>query len=317
MKRVNIYITEKEETALDYLSEILDCKSRSEIVRKAIDEYSHKYESEIKEFSAGLIEDLSNVFLERQSTFIDECEKDPTFFIENAIKIMSPDVGSIPFTLYPHQSELIHDIDLYNELIINKSRQSGVTNSICAYIVNYLLRNKHKNVVVVSARQSDATEIIRIIKFMLTNLPESMKLEEDLSLNNKIRIEYNTNRVYGGIMNHESSHGINVDFLYMDEISRVKRESFDNFFASVIPTIVSRKNYKMIITSTPRGYDHFYKMWADALSNYNTLRPIAIPWTKVPNRDDAWKNQIISTIGKDRFEEEFNCQFVNRTVYAV
>ena len=50
----------------------------------------------------------------------------------------------------------------------------------------------------------------------------------------------------------------------------------EEFFASVYPTISSGSDTKMIVVSTPRGMNHFYKMWTEATARRSQFNPIEI-----------------------------------------
>ena len=96
----------------------------------------------------------------------------------------------------------------------------------------------------------------------------------------------------------------------MYEFSFSPNHIADDFFASVYPTISSGKSTKVIIVSTPKGMNHFYRMWHDAERGKNEYVPTDVHWSEVPGRDDVWKEQTIANTSEQQFKAEFECEFL-------
>jgi len=103
-------------------------------------------------------------------------------------------------------------------------------------------------------------------------------------------------------------HYANVIFL--DEFAFIPNHIADDFFASVYPTISSGQSTKVIIVSTPRGMNHFYRMWHDAERSKNEYVPTDVHWSEVPGRDEKWKEQTIANTSEQQFKVEFECEFL-------
>ena len=110
MKRVNIYIKEEEDKAIDHLSEILD-SNRSEVIRLAVREFADKRQSEIDDFLEGLDFEEDETQKENINTsqvmFYKQCIDDPVFFAENAILYNTLDNGYTNIKLYDFQKEIL------------------------------------------------------------------------------------------------------------------------------------------------------------------------------------------------------------------
>ena len=104
--------------------------------------------------------------------------------------------------------------------------------------------------------------------------------------------------------------------LYLDEFAFVKPHIAEEFIASVFPTISSGTTTKVIMTSTPKGMNQFYRMWEKALGDYSVTKEgngyvrSEIPWNAVPGRTAEWARQEKARIGEIRFNQEFLCQFI-------
>ena len=104
--------------------------------------------------------------------------------------------------------------------------------------------------------------------------------------------------------------GMSFNIIFLDEFAFVPNHIADDFFSSVYPTISSGKSTKIIIVSTPKGMNHFYRMWNDAEKGDNDYVTTEVHWSEVPGRDDAWKEQTIKNTSEAQFRVEFECQFL-------
>ena len=88
-------------------------------------------------------------------------------------------------------------------------------------------------------------------------------------------------------------------------------ENFEEFSASVMPTLSSGKHTRMIFTSTPNGLNHFYYYCDGAKNGTNGFSYLEVPWYRVPGRDEKWKQETLGTINHDlqKFETEYACAF--------
>jgi hypothetical protein len=320
MKRINIYITEDTDQDIDNLSELLQV-NRSEIMRKAITEFSDKHASELDSFIEGL-EDLSIELPENNNRghFLVECENNPEFFIENCLKINTIDEGISPFTLYKHQKHLLFKLDNYEKIVMNTSRQLGLSTLMTGYMLHYMIFNQHKNVVVVSPKQSQASEYVTQMRDMIERLPDFMKANL-LSSVTKTRISFKNGSTFiASSASVGGCRGMSINYLFVDNFAHIPRSQADEFIASIFPVITSNINSKIVVASTPDKPNHFYKMWTDAISNYNSFQAIKLPWYLMETRDDEWEiNQKIS-LGEKTFGREFNCEFnyeMKGDLYAV
>lgn len=93
-------------------------------------------------------------------------------------------------------------------------------------------------------------------------------------------------------------------------------ERWDEFSASVMPTLSSGKETRMIFTSTPCGLNHFFHYVDGAKNDTNGFSFLEVPWTSVPGRDEKWKEEILGTINHDlqKFETEYACVDYNTKV---
>jgi hypothetical protein len=69
---------------------------------------------------------------------------------------------------------------------------------------------------------------------------------------------------------------------------------------------------KIVITSTPNGYNKFYDLYQGAVDGTNSFHPIRVDWWQVPGRDDAWRDKMIQDCGgPDEFMRQFGNSFLS------
>jgi hypothetical protein len=98
--------------------------------------------------------------------------------------------------------------------------------------------------------------------------------------------------------------------LYLDEIGFVQNSLAEEFFTSVYPTIISSKESKIILTSTPNGFNHFYKFWNEAEKGVNGFYPIRVTWQEMPDRDIKWYNEQVKVLGELKAAQEIDVSFL-------
>jgi hypothetical protein len=101
----------------------------------------------------------------------------------------------------------------------------------------------------------------------------------------------------------------------LDEFAYVPQNVAEEFFSSVYPTITSGKDTKVIIVSTPKGLNMFYRLWVNATKKTgeegkNEYFALDVHWRDVPGRDDEWKKQTIANTSVEQFRTEFETEFL-------
>lgn len=115
-----------------------------------------------------------------------------------------------------------------------------------------------------------------------------------------------TNTYYAnGVLNH------NCNIIYLDEFAFIPNDIAEEFFKSVFPILsTGYDKAKCIITSTPRGYNHFYDRWQGAITNSNNFKPFEVSWDAVPERDQKWLDEQIKELGEQGVAQEVFCEFL-------
>jgi hypothetical protein len=111
-----------------------------------------------------------------------------------------------------------------------------------------------------------------------------------------------TNSYYtNGIISH------NCNLLYVDEAAIIPNNIAEEFFTSTYPTISSGKTTKVVLTSTPLGYNLFWKYWNEAENGINGFVPVSVNYWEHPGRDEVWANEQKQVLGELKFNQEILC----------
>ena len=241
-----------------------------------------------------------------------KCSKDIDYFIKTYVKIINLDRGLINFDLYPFQSEMAGIIADNRFTVIKTCRQAGKTTTAAAVILWHVLFNESYTVAILANKLSTAREILSRVQRAFEYLPKW--LQQGVVTWNKTNVELeNGSQIIAASTASSAIRGYSINFLYLDEFAFVPRNIQDDFFTSVYPTIISGTNTKVVITSTPNGFDLFYKIWTNSIEGRNEYVNFAVNWDSVPGRDEAWKEKTIANTSEDQFRQEFAAEFLGPT----
>ena len=230
------------------------------------------------------------------------------YFIKNYIQIVNVDEGSVPSDLYDYQTNMINKIHENRFVIAKMPRQSGKSTTVVAYLLHFILFNPTVNVAIL-ANKLTARELLGRLKLAYEYLPKW--LQQGIVEWNKGNIVLeNGSKVLASATSSSAVRGGSFNMIFLDEFAYVPQNVIDEFFSSVYPTISSGKETKVLIISTPKGLNQYYKMWVDAEENRNSYVPIEVHWSEVLNRDERWKKETIRNTSEEQFKVEFECDFI-------
>jgi hypothetical protein len=238
-----------------------------------------------------------------------KCKQDPVYFAKNYIKIVSLDYGEIPFKMYPFQEKLINNFHGNRFNICRMPRQTGKSTTCVSYLLHYAVFNDNVNIAILANKASTAQDLLSRLQFAYEKLPKWM--QQGIVSWNKRSLELeNGSKIIAASTSASAVRGGSYNVIFLDEFAFIPNHIADEFFASVYPTISSGKSTKVLIVSTPKGMNHFYRMWHDAERGKNEYIPTDVHWSEVPGRDDAWKRQTIANTSEQQFKVEFECEFL-------
>jgi len=253
-------------------------------------------------------------FSEKQIEEYVRCSQDPLYFIRNYVKIVSLDKGLVPFEPYEFQEEMIEAVHTNRFVICKMPRQSGKSTTMVSFLLHYILFNQNMSVAILANKLATARELLGRLKLAYEYLP--IWLQQGVVEWNKGSIVLeNGSKVLAAATSSSAVRGGSFNCIMLDEFAYVPQNVAEEFFSSVYPTITSGKETKVIIVSTPKGLNMFYRIWVNANKRpgeegKNEYYPIEVHWSDVPGRDDEWKKQTISNTSLEQFRTEFETEFL-------
>lgn len=242
-----------------------------------------------------------------------KCAKDPIYFIENYVYIKGIK-GKALFKLWEYQKRMVLAYLNSDRVITLSGRQSGKSEIAAAFITWYYCFHKQKNILITSYRGENSKEIIQKIIFSYEELPDWIKPGIEENNWNKLSIAFepaNGCKIMADTTSENTGRGFSVDLLYVDELAHVKDTIAELMYGSVLPTLASREEGKMIITSTPNGdINLFSRLWKGATAKINGFEFVEVLWDEIPGRNEEYKRKMIAQFGERRFRQEFLCEFL-------
>ena len=195
------------------------------------------------------------------------------------------------------------------KVILMEGRQQGKTVTAAACILHYTIFNADKTVAIMGNKTASAREVLSRYQVMYENLPTWM--QQGVSTWNKGDVELENNcKVLTAATTASGIRGKSCNWLYIDEAAIIPNNVADQFFTSVYPTISAGVTTKILLTSTPLGYNHFWKFWNEAEKGLNGFVHHFIPYTEIPGRDEAWAQEQLNLLGELKFNQEVLCAFL-------
>lgn len=237
------------------------------------------------------------------------CKQDPIYFIKKYFKVVHPDRGVVKFDLYEYQEKLIKEYAINKRVITLQPRQSGKTITTAAFLVWYMIFHDDKSIAVLANKQATADEILGRMRMGYEELPKFLQ-QGVKTWNKRSFVLENGSKAFSSASSASSIRGRSISILYLDELGFIPNTQAEDFFTAVYPTISAGKDTKILISSTPNGYNMFHRFWSEAEKKINGFVPIQVFWHETPGRDQAWYNEQKAVLGELKAAQELDCHFL-------
>jgi len=259
------------------------------------------------EFTADMIEEIR------------KCRADITYFAENYFYIVSLDRGKEKISLYEAQKRVLRTFVRERHAVVCSSRQIGKSTMLTVFSLWMVCFNTDYRAAIVANKETTAINIFKRIRMAYEQLPNFIKPgvkdygKTGMTLGNDSCIIVSTTTA-------TSIRGDSLNCVLLDEAAYIESHLLEDFWSSVIPTVSSGKNSKILVVSTPNGIGNkFYDIYSGAeTGRLKQWKHERIDWWDVPGRDEAWKATQIELLGsEEKFLEEYNNTFLDEASSAV
>lgn len=245
------------------------------------------------------------------------CAENPIYFCNQYLKSIDADEGLIPIKLRSYQEDMIDSFHNKRRSIVTTCRRAGKSTAVCGYILWYILFNNDKTVALLANKGETARELLGLIQIAYQNLPKWLQ-HGVVEFNKGSFLLENGSRVLASATSTDAIRGYTISLLYIDECAFI--ENWEQFSASVLPTITSGKKTKIILVSTPNGLNFYHSLWENANKTgeeNNGYNPTMVTWHDVPTfaNDPDWYKSTLQTLNGDlvKFAQEYEVEFQGST----
>ena len=184
----------------------------------------------------------------------------------------------IPYRSMPHIGYIASLWTHHNLLCIAKSRQLMATWLFCAILLWDTMFKTGRLNIIIDKREDDANETIDRCRFIYDNLPGMIKnfIRADKTPQGqigsycKLSFEANKSMIRGLPQNPDSVRKNTASNLFIDEAAFIERA--EQCYTAALPAV--RGGGKMVINSTPKGQNFFFKLYSDSGKNKNPIKEI-------------------------------------------
>jgi hypothetical protein len=249
-------------------------------------------------------------YTEEQLKELSACMTTPIIFAEKNF-VQHPVKGSIPFSLYDFQKNLLQAYAEHRMVVVNHSRQMGISTTTMLYVLWKAMFNANQTIMLCSANLTHAKALVQILKYFYETCPDYLR--DGVKYYTSERIEFaNGSRIITRAVQEHAGRGMTINLLVIDSAAYVSHKTMRDFWMSIIPTL-STGGHCILMSNPNTTAGTFAEVWRDAVAGKNGFYPVKITWQDHPERDAAWAAQHALYIGADNFARDHNGEFIDKT----
>ena len=189
----------------------------------------------------------------------------------------------VPLELFPDQVSLVEDYENYNENIALKYRQAGVSTVTAAWSSKKLVfakKNSPEKILVIANKLDTAVEVANKIRGFTEQWPNWVGVGFSAEKNSQRHFKLtNGCEVKAVATSKDALRGYTPTILIFDEAAYIDAD--DDFWAACMASLST--GGKVIVVSTPNGYDPiYYEIYDQALKGMNEFKISEMVWWKDP-----------------------------------
>ena len=189
----------------------------------------------------------------------------------------------VPLDLFPDQVSLIEDYDTHNENIALKYRQAGVTTVTAAWASKKLVfakKQKPEKILIIANKLDTSVEMANKIRSFTEQWPAWVGIGFSKEKNSQRHFKLtNDCEVKAVATSKDALRGYTPTILIFDEAAFIEADG--DFWSACMASLST--GGKVIVVSTPNGYDAiYYEIYDQALRNMNDFKISEMYWHRDP-----------------------------------
>jgi len=239
------------------------------------------------------------------------CLQDTTYAIESYLETYDNTQSKyVPFNLFHEQKMMLNNFDEYNDNIIKKYRQAGVSTATAAWVskkLQFASKTRPEKILIIANKLDTASEFANKVRGFLNQWPDWIKVgfskekdsQKHFKLNNGCEIKAVATSV-------DALRGYTPTTLIFDEAAYI--EAGDDFWAACMASLST--GGKVIVISTPNGYDKiYYEIYEQSIKGLNSFVISELHWENDPRftKDIFWvktKDMVHFLLNREDYNED-------------
>ena len=189
----------------------------------------------------------------------------------------------VPLDLFPDQIKLIEDYDNYNENVALKYRQAGVSTVTAAWASKRLVfakKNKPEKILIIANKLDTAVEMANKVRGFTEQWPSWVGVTFSNEKNAQRHFKLtNGCEIKAVATSRDALRGYTPTILIFDEAAYIEADG--DFWAACMASLST--GGKVIVVSTPNGYDPiYYEIYDQSLRGMNDFKITEMFWYRDP-----------------------------------
>ena len=189
----------------------------------------------------------------------------------------------VPLELFPDQVSLLEDYETHNENIALKYRQAGVSTVTAAWASKKLAfarKEKPEKVLIIANKLDTSVEMANKIRAFIEQWPSWVSIGFSVEKNSQRHFKLNNGcEVKAVATSKDALRGYTPTILIFDEAAFIEADG--DFWSACMASLST--GGKVIVVSTPNGYDPiYYEIYDQALRGMNDFKISEMFWYRDP-----------------------------------
>jgi hypothetical protein len=215
---------------------------------------------------------------------VTKCVRNTPYALKTYLQTYDNTVSKyVPLDLFPDQVSLIEDYEKYNENIALKYRQAGVSTVTAAWASKKLVfakKQKPEKVLIIANKLDTSVEMANKIRSFTEQWPSWVGVGFSAEKNSQRHFKLtNDCEVKAVATSKDALRGYTPTILIFDEAAFIDADG--DFWSACMASLST--GGKVIVVSTPNGYDPiYYEIYDQALRNMNDFKISEMFWYRDP-----------------------------------
>ncbi len=215
---------------------------------------------------------------------VTKCMKNTPYALRTYLQTYDNTVSKyVPLDLFPDQVSLVEDYEAYNENIALKYRQAGVSTVTAAWASKRLAfakKTKPEKVLIIANKLDTAVEMANKIRSFTEQWPSWVGIGFAPEKNAARHFKLNNGcEVKAVATSKDALRGYTPTILIFDEAAYIEADG--DFWAACMASLST--GGKVIVVSTPNGYDPiYYEIYDQSLRGFNDFKITEMFWYRDP-----------------------------------